>query len=191
MVRDSRFWGEKKKNENGSLKGKTSGDHFGLRMRTSWEHSERERGKKKRLRNHERAEFNLKDTKRELQWSRRDGTWKQEEWAVSWSLKFLVRVEIFRYGHYGFPFLFFMFLLLHSLWFPHCLLGLYDLVIIGLIFHFLVYFNQEILECASVCCFIFKELVAFYALFWKPFPQLNPLIVKLMDKITKWVQHIG
>ena len=159
-----------------------------------WEPAEnRVRGngvKKKGLRNHERVEFNLKETKIELQWSWRDGMRKQEEGAVSWSLKFFIRREIFRYGHYGFSFLFFMFLLFHSLWFSHFLLGSYGLVIIGLIFYFLFYSNQEILECASVCCFIFKELAGFYALFWKPFPQLNPLIVKPMNKITKWVQHI-
>ena len=49
----------------------------------------RENGVKKKgergggLRNHERAEFNLKETKRELQWSWRDGARKQEEGAMS------------------------------------------------------------------------------------------------------------
>lgn len=38
-------------------------------------------------------------------------------------------------------------------------------LIIGLIFHFLFGSIQEMLECALVYCFIFKEFVAFYALF--------------------------
>ena len=82
-----------------------------------------------------------------------------------------------------------MLLMPFSLWFLHCLLGCYGLVIVALIFHSF-HWIQEISDCASICCLIFKEFVAFHVFLLRLFPRINPLIIKPIDKIMKWILHI-
>ena len=74
-------------------------------------------------------------------------------------------------------------------WFLHCLLGCYGLVIVALIFLFSGSI-KEIFDYASVYCFILEELAAFCAFLLRHLPWISPLIIKPMDKIMKWVQHI-
>ena len=63
------------------------------------------------------------------------------------------------------------------------------MVIVALIFLFSGSI-KEIFNYASVYCFILEELVAFCAFLLRHLPWISPLIVKPMDTIMKWVQHV-